>query len=96
MKVRFVRVRLPTGEWEVLATALREEALYPTGEFLTVYHGRWGHATFYRMLKGRLEPENFRVHPRSWYLEWCRDRSLRMKKFSLWKPYEGWVSVLIL
>ena len=59
MKVRFVRVRLPTGEWEVLATALREEALYPTGEFLTVYHGRWGHATFYRMLKGRLEPENF-------------------------------------
>ena len=23
-----------------------------------------------------------RVHPRSLYLEWCKDRSLRMKKFS--------------
>ena len=59
MKGRFVRVRLPTGELEVLATSLREEALYPTGEFLTVYHGRWGHETFYLMLKGRLELENF-------------------------------------
>ena len=26
------------------------------------------------------------VHPRSLYLEWCKDRSLRMKKFSSWKP----------
>ena len=59
MKVRLVSVRLPTGELEVLATSLLEEALYPTEEFLTVYHGRWGHETFYLMLKGRLELENF-------------------------------------
>ena len=59
MKVRFVSVRLPTGELEVLATSLLDEALYPTEEFLTVYHGRWGHETFYLMLKGRLELENF-------------------------------------
>jgi hypothetical protein len=32
MKVRFVSLRLPTGELEVLVTSLREEQLYPTEE----------------------------------------------------------------
>lgn len=59
MKVRLVSLRLPTGELEVLATSLLDEGLYPTEEFLTVYHWRWGHETFYLMLKGRLETENF-------------------------------------
>jgi hypothetical protein len=57
--VRFVSLRLPTGELEVLATSLLDEERYPTEEFLTVYHWRWGHETFYLMLKGRLELENF-------------------------------------
>ena len=59
IKVRFVSVRLPTGVLEVLATSLLDEELYPTEEFLTVYHRRWGHETFHLMLKGRLELENF-------------------------------------
>jgi len=59
MKVRFVSVRLPTGELEVLATSLLDEAGYPTEEFLTVYHWRWGHETYHLMLKGRLDLENF-------------------------------------
>ncbi len=59
MKVRLVSLRLPNGELEVLATSLLDEALYPTQEFRTVYHWRWGHETFYLMLKGRLETENF-------------------------------------
>ena len=59
MKVRFVSVRLPTGELEVLATSLLDQALYRTEEFLSLYHRRWGHETFYLMLKGRLELENF-------------------------------------
>jgi len=59
MAVRFVSLRLPNGELEVLATSLRDEVGYPTEEFLTVYHWRWGHETFYLMLKGRLELENF-------------------------------------
>jgi hypothetical protein len=59
MKVRFVSLRLPSGDLEVLATSLLDEALYPTEEFLTVYHWRWGHETFHLMLKGRLELENF-------------------------------------
>src|SRR5258708_9334689 len=56
---RFVSLRLPTGELEVLVTSLLDEQLYPTQEFLTVYHWRWGHETFHLMLKGRLELENF-------------------------------------
>ncbi len=59
LKVRFVSVRLPTGELEVLATSLLDAQLYPTEEFSTVYHWRWGHETFHLMLKGRLELENF-------------------------------------
>lgn len=57
--VRFVSVRLSTGELEVLATSLLEEDLYPTEEFLVVYHYRWNHETFYGTMKGRLELENF-------------------------------------
>lgn len=59
IQVRFVSLRLPTGELEVLATSLLDEALYPAEEFLTVYHWRWGHETFHLMLKGRLDLENF-------------------------------------
>lgn len=59
MKVRLVSLRLPTGELEVLATSLLDQGLYPTEEFATVYHWRWGHETFHLMLKGRLELENF-------------------------------------
>jgi len=57
--VRFVSVRLPTGELEVLVTSLLAEQEYPTEEFLEVYHCRWGHETFYGVLKGRLDLENF-------------------------------------
>lgn len=59
LKVRFVSLRLPTGELEVLVTSLLDQQVYPTEEFLTVYHWRWGHETFHLMLKGRLELENF-------------------------------------
>lgn len=59
VKVRFVSLRLPDGKLEVLVTTLWEEELYPTEEFREVYHWRWNHETFYSMLKGRLDLENF-------------------------------------
>jgi len=59
LKVRFVSLRLPTGELEVLVTSLVEELTYPTEEFLEVYHWRWNQETYYQMLKGRLELENW-------------------------------------
>jgi len=57
--VRFVSVRLSTGELEVLVTSLLDESLYPTREFLEVYHWRWQHETYHQMLKGRLDLENW-------------------------------------
>ena len=57
--VRFVSVRLSTGELEVLVTSLLAETLYPTAEFLVVYHWRWQHETYHQMLKGRLDLENW-------------------------------------
>jgi len=59
MKVRFVSVRLPTGELEVLVTSLLDEQAYPSEEFLELYHLRWGIETFFGLLKGRLSLENF-------------------------------------
>lgn len=59
MVVRFVSVRLPTGELEVLVTSLLDEEMYPTAEFLDVYHWRWKHETYHQMLKSRLDLENW-------------------------------------
>jgi len=59
IQVRFVRIRLNTGEWEVLVTSLLDEALYPTEGFLELYGLRWGVEGFYGLLKTRLELENF-------------------------------------
>lgn len=57
--VRFVTVRLSTGELEVLATNLLDEQVYPTAEFGELYHCRWNIETFYGLVKGRLDLENF-------------------------------------
>jgi hypothetical protein len=59
LRVRLVSVRLPTGELEVLATSLLDEAAYPTEAFGPLYELRWGVETFYGLLKGRLGLENF-------------------------------------
>lgn len=58
MTVRFVTVRLSSGELEVLVTSLLDEAVYPTREFADLYWRRWGHETFYRRLKSRLDLEH--------------------------------------
>ena len=57
--VRFVRVLLDTGEYEVLVTNLLNEKEYPVEDFKFIYHLRWGVETFYGILKTRLNLENF-------------------------------------
>lgn len=57
--IRLVTVRLATGELEVLATNLLDEVLYPTECFAELYGMRWGIESYYGVLKGRLELENF-------------------------------------
>ncbi len=59
LTVRFISLRLPTGELEVLATSLLDEQKYPTQDFLEVYGCRWQQETFYFLMKSRLELENF-------------------------------------
>lgn len=59
IKVRFVRVRLDTGEYEVLITNLLDTEIFPTEEFKAIYHMRWGVEGFYKILKSRLTLENF-------------------------------------
>jgi hypothetical protein len=58
LRVRLVTVRLATGELEVLATSLWDEAAYPTQSFGPVYWRRWGQETYYGRLKGRLDLEH--------------------------------------
>jgi hypothetical protein len=57
--MRFVSVRLSTGELEVLVTSLYDEENYPTECFADLYHQRWGIETYYLMLKSRLDLENW-------------------------------------
>jgi hypothetical protein len=59
IRLRFVTVRLNTGELEVLATNLLEDQLYSTECFGELYHHRWGIETFYNVLKSRLDLGNF-------------------------------------
>ena len=57
--VRFVRVLLPTGEYEILATSLINTKRYPLEIFSTLYFRRWGIETLYAKLKNRLSLEHF-------------------------------------
>jgi len=59
IQVRFVRVQLDTGEYEVLVTNLMDKEMYQTEEFKEIYHLRWGTEGFYKILKSRLNLENF-------------------------------------
>lgn len=57
--VRFVRVLLDTGEYEVLVTSLLDEVKYPPALFKELYWMRWGVETFYGTLKTVLALDNF-------------------------------------
>jgi hypothetical protein len=58
LTVRFLSVRLSSGELEVLATSLLEEVIYPTEEFADLYWRRWKQETYFGRLKGRLDLEH--------------------------------------
>lgn len=59
VRVRFLRVVLDTGEIEVLSTSLLDQDAHPAEDFKDLYWKRWGVETFYGILKGRLDIENF-------------------------------------
>jgi Transposase DDE domain len=59
LSVRFITLRLPDGQLEVLVTSLVDEPAYPTAELGLLYGRRWGQETYHFLLKSRLDLENW-------------------------------------
>ena len=65
IKVRLVRVDLPSGEIEILMTTLLDSQIYPSSMFKELYFRRWGIETFYDELKNKLKVEFFTGYSKS-------------------------------
>ena len=59
LTVRLVRIELDNGEIEVLATSLLSTQDYPYALFKDLYHHRWPVEESYKVMKCRIEIENF-------------------------------------
>jgi hypothetical protein len=59
IEIRLIRVELPNGEIEILATSLLDSKKYPTNIFKELYFKRWAVETFYGELKNKLKIEYF-------------------------------------
>lgn len=59
IKVRLIRIDLPSGETEVLMTSLVDSKEYAHKIFEKLYFMRWGVETFYDELKNKLKVEHF-------------------------------------
>jgi len=59
IKIRLIRVELPGGAIEVLATSLTDSKKYPSKLFKSLYFERWKVETFYDELKNKLNVELF-------------------------------------
>jgi hypothetical protein len=56
---RLVKIELETGEKEILCTSLTDTERYQYKEFDSLYHFRWNEEEAYKLLKSRIELENF-------------------------------------
>lgn len=59
LKVRLVRVELDSGEVEVLVTSLLDQVQFPLAVFKELYHHRWPVEENYKVMKYRVEVENW-------------------------------------
>jgi hypothetical protein len=59
LRLRLIRVDLPTGESEVLITSLTDRQKYPAEIFGDLYHQRWPVEEDYKIIKSRIQIENF-------------------------------------
>lgn len=57
--LRLIRVRLPSGQSEVLATSLLGQERFPAHAFAALYHRRWRIEECFKVLKCRLAVEHF-------------------------------------
>lgn len=56
---RLIKVELETGEKEILCTSLTDAEKYVYDDFEQLYHFRWNEEEAYKLLKSRIEVENF-------------------------------------
>jgi hypothetical protein len=56
---RLIKIELETGEKEILCTSLTDMEKYEYVEFDSLYHYRWNEEEAYKLLKSRIELENF-------------------------------------
>lgn len=56
---RLIKIELSTGEKEILCTSLTDTEKYLQEEFDSLYHYRWNEEESYKLLKSRIEVENF-------------------------------------
>lgn len=56
---RLIKIELENGEKEVLCTSLTDMKKYDYSDFEELYHYRWNEEEAYKLLKGRIELENF-------------------------------------
>jgi hypothetical protein len=56
---RLIKIELPDGEKEILCTSLTDTEKYTYQEFDKLYHYRWNEEEAYKLLKSRIELENF-------------------------------------
>jgi hypothetical protein len=56
---RLVKVELESGDKEILCTSLTDCEKYPYSDFEQLYHYRWNEEEAYKLLKCRIELENF-------------------------------------
>jgi Transposase DDE domain len=59
IECRLIKVVLDTGEIEVLCTSLTDLEKYPIDDFKELYHYRWNEEEVYKLLKRRVELEQF-------------------------------------
>jgi len=59
LEIRLVRVKLPSGESEILITSLKNVRVFPNSIFKELYFKRWGVETFYDEFKNKLKAEHF-------------------------------------
>lgn len=59
LKLRLLRIDLPTGDTEILITSLIDKELYPHCIFADLYHERWFVEEDYKKIKCWVEVENF-------------------------------------
>jgi hypothetical protein len=59
LELRLIKLRLPTGKWEVLATSLIDTQRYPAADFGDLYRSRWNIEEGFKLVKQRQHLEGF-------------------------------------